>query len=99
MKDDRVCAAGGSVGVSHTEHRERLPRSLPDGVRQHGIDVAAAPSGALGGGVKHRTGGQGGGLIRGLHQPGPLKIPASLLIIIPQLRLLCQVQYLTQYDG
>lgn len=73
IKDDRVCAAGGSVGASHTEQYERLRRSLPDGVRRHGIDVAAAPCGALGGTVKHQAG--GGGPIRGLHQPGPLKIP------------------------
>lgn len=78
------------MGVSHTEQHERLRRSLPDGVRQHGIDVAAAPCGALAGAVKHRAGGQGGGLTGGLHQPGPLKIPDSL-IIIAQLRPVCTV--------
>lgn len=94
-----MCAAGGSVGVSHTEQHERLRRSLPDGLRQHGTDVAAAPCGALEGAMKLRAGGQGGGLIRGLRQPGPLKITDSpSLIIIPQLRILCQVQCLTQYN-
>lgn len=80
--------------MSHAEQHERLRRSLPDGVRQHGIDVAAAPCGALRGALKHRTGGQGGGLTRGLHQPGPLKIPDSL-IIIPQYRIL---QYSTMAE-